>query len=521
VFRDNFSVSVHAYYSNVQLINCLFFDNQGYSSGAASFVGGDCEVVNCAFINNAAQYGGGGINLEGGASLTIAGSVFWENSPNQIHILSGSADVTYSLVDGGYAGEGNIDADPAFVYPENDDYHLRPGSPCIDAGSNPALPVDVVTDLDGNPRFIDDPDTEDTGFGTPPIVDMGPLEFQADVTGLYVIPMGGFESQGPAGGPFDPAFKLYTLRNYSDAPLEFSVLNDEAWLDVEPDSGVIAARDEVEVAAYITDDANTLPRGGYDDVLQFVNETGHDGDTTRPARLEVGVPVPIYSFPMNTDPGWSVEGQWAFGQPTGGGGQYGGPDPTAGYTGANVYGYNLNGDYENNLPQRHLTSNAFDCSELTQVQLKFRRWLGVEQPCYDHAYISVSTDKVNWVQVWTNTQEIADYEWQLHECDISDWADNQPGVYVRWTMGTTDAGWQYCGWNIDDVEIWGVKPELQCPADFDGDGDVDSADLLYLLAAWGTPGGDVDGDGDTDAADLLALLAAWGECPRGKLKAEN
>jgi hypothetical protein len=52
-----------------------------------------------------------------------------------------------------------------------------------------------------------------------------------------------------------------------------------------------------------------------------------------------------------------------------------------------------------------------------------------------------------------------------------------------------------------------------CPADFDGDGDVDTADLLYLLAAWGTPDGDVDGDNDTDTADLLALLAAWGECP--------
>jgi len=55
-----------------------------------------------------------------------------------------------------------------------------------------------------------------------------------------------------------------------------------------------------------------------------------------------------------------------------------------------------------------------------------------------------------------------------------------------------------------------------CPADFDGDGDVDTADLLILLAQWGSDGsagGDVDGDGDVDTADLLALLAAWGLCP--------
>jgi len=52
-----------------------------------------------------------------------------------------------------------------------------------------------------------------------------------------------------------------------------------------------------------------------------------------------------------------------------------------------------------------------------------------------------------------------------------------------------------------------------CPADFDGDGDVDHIDLEFLLGAWGTPDGDVDGDGDTDTADLLALLGAWGDCP--------
>jgi hypothetical protein len=63
------------------------------------------------------------------------------------------------------------------------------------------------------------------------------------------------------------------------------------------------------------------------------------------------------------------------------------------------------------------------------------------------------------------------------------------------------------------VTITVVEAQEECPADFDDDGDVDTADLLYLLGAWGTPDGDVDGDGDTDTADLLALLAAWGECP--------
>jgi hypothetical protein len=58
---------------------------------------------------------------------------------------------------------------------------------------------------------------------------------------------------------------------------------------------------------------------------------------------------------------------------------------------------------------------------------------------------------------------------------------------------------------------------MQVTGDLDGDGDVDTADLLQLLAAWGDcpepPAGcpgDLDGDGDVDAADLLILLGNWG-----------
>jgi hypothetical protein len=69
---------------------------------------------------------------------------------------------------------------------------------------------------------------------------------------------------------------------------------------------------------------------------------------------------------------------------------------------------------------------------------------------------------------------------------------------------------------VDAFLISAIDCGDDCPADFDGDGDVDTADLLHLLGAWGTPDGDVDGDGDTDTADLLALLGAWGECPQGR-----
>lgn len=53
-----------------------------------------------------------------------------------------------------------------------------------------------------------------------------------------------------------------------------------------------------------------------------------------------------------------------------------------------------------------------------------------------------------------------------------------------------------------------------CPADLDGNGEVDGADLGLLLGAWDTSGpGDIDGSGLVDGADLGLLLGAWGTCP--------
>ncbi len=47
------------------------------------------------------------------------------------------------------------------------------------------------------------------------------------------------------------------------------------------------------------------------------------------------------------------------------------------------------------------------------------------------------------------------------------------------------------------------------PADFNGDGFINGADLATLLASWGGPGGDLNGDGVTDGIDLATLLADW------------
>ena len=75
-----------------------------------------------------------------------------------------------------------------------------------------------------------------------------------------------------------------------------------------------------------------------------------------------------------------------------------------------------------------------------------------------------------------------------------------------------------------DLDENGIPDECEagnnCPADFDGDGDVDAADLAQLLGNWGPYGScppyvaqDFDQDCDVDAADLAQVLGAWGACP--------
>jgi len=158
---------------------------------------------------------------------------------------------------------------------------------------------------------------------------------------------------------------------------------------------------------------------------------------------------------MDSNPGWSTEGSWAFGQPTGGGS--GNHDPTSGHTGSNVYGYNLNGDYTNNLPVRYLTTTAIDCSNLTGVELRFWQWLGVESSYFDHANLQVSNNGSDWTMLWENgTATIDDSSWSQEVFDISAVADEESTVYVRWAMGPTDGSSTYAGWNIDDLEIWAV-----------------------------------------------------------------
>lgn len=156
-----------------KLTNVVFSGNSATDGGGIYNRGSESVLTNVTFFGNRATNRGGGV-YNGkheyylvGSETILANSIVWDNGSLAIYNDSTSViSVTYSLVESGWPGEGNIDADPLFVDAAGGNLRLQVGSPCIDAGNDAAVPAGITTDLDGNPRFNY-------------TVDMGAYEYQA------------------------------------------------------------------------------------------------------------------------------------------------------------------------------------------------------------------------------------------------------------------------------------------------------------------------------------------------------
>jgi len=190
--------------------NCVFHDNLANRGGAA-YVGDPSGPVSagsvvwsgCTFFLNAAFLDGGAIAVPDTVSpnmnVDIHNSILWGNRAVDGTTLAGEPlnlrSVQHSIVQGGWTGIGNLDANPLFVDPFTRNLSLRPGSPAIDAGSNDLVlrdSNDVDRDGDtlertpldraGRARRFDDPVVPDTGQGPAPVTDMGAYERLEEVS---------------------------------------------------------------------------------------------------------------------------------------------------------------------------------------------------------------------------------------------------------------------------------------------------------------------------------------------------
>lgn len=176
VIRDNSnSGGVRFDNSSAQLVNCLLVNNTA-STGAGGAIRCDNNyqnpvIRNCTVVDNVSGSTGGGLWCRY-SNVTLHNCIFWDNQAvsggHQLALVSASLTVNYCDVQGDKTGvsnsggslvwgNGNLDLDPLFGDPGNDDYYLRSQrgryypkfdvwaldeetSPCIDAGD----PLDSV-----------------------------------------------------------------------------------------------------------------------------------------------------------------------------------------------------------------------------------------------------------------------------------------------------------------------------------------------------------------------------------------
>lgn len=168
---------------NPTISNNFIYANSAYVAGGVVMFGG--TLVNNTIIGNDASFAGGMLiggnvhivydasfgevsvfnnvicNAVSGGGITWEGTYqegrirfnnVWGNNPGnygdfttQTPVWDGPMDQTGKL--------GNISADPLFVEPEDHDYHLGFGSPCIGAGDPSYIPPFGAQDIDGEPRI--------------------------------------------------------------------------------------------------------------------------------------------------------------------------------------------------------------------------------------------------------------------------------------------------------------------------------------------------------------------------------
>jgi hypothetical protein len=361
-----------------------------------------------------------------------------------------------------------------------------------------------------------------------------------------VAPDGGDSNLAPVtitfGGPaWDPVAYDVTTGTAINSPIAVTLQADDpngdplTWhIASLPADGYLRTLDGTPIDSVpytlpATEDAvRYLPPVGYNGVAMFdfyVTDFSATSNTAT-VTITVGGPSQILLVDLNEDPGWPMNGEWAFGVPQGlGGSAHGNPDPTGGYTGSNVLGVNLAGDYATTVGGPYfVTMGPIDLTDATEVELRFRRWLNSDYQPYASATVEVSTDGSNWTLLWENggSPAVADSSWQAIALPATA-ADDAATVWFRWGYAVLQGGaFAYSGWNLDDIELWGLVPSAGILGDLNCDGVLSAADIdPFVLALTGGEAAyqaaypdcyyllaDMNGDGAVSAADIDGFVQA-------------
>jgi hypothetical protein len=203
-----------------------------------------------------------------------------------------------------------------------------------------------------------------------------------------------------------------------------------------------------------------------DRIYEWSIPAGLSGDTFRVRLTAINEPVisgqssanftikaPFYSAPLNTNPGFSTTGSWEYGAWNEDTKLYCGPSES--YDGSNIYDTNLTGA---TFSTADLTTTAIDCSGYTDVSVKFAGWFSVYNGYY--AKVQVSNNGSTWTDLLSVT-EVCAGGWSEYDFDISNFADGQSTVYVRWRHDDVAGSSNYAGMSVDNITFIGISNASQ------------------------------------------------------------
>ena len=193
IFTNNTTQVLGGGMSSGTATNCVFTGNTAANGGGAYA----SSLYFCSVTKNTAQTSGGGVYHDSSFNpISLTNCIVWDNASAGVAsnvFLNGTSSakltVSYSDIQGGFPGTGNINADPLFVNAATGNLHLTAASPCINAGVSKASVssglTSPTTDIDGGKRTVG---------GKP---DMGAYEF-GNVGVFGTLAFTGIASTAPA-----------------------------------------------------------------------------------------------------------------------------------------------------------------------------------------------------------------------------------------------------------------------------------------------------------------------------------
>jgi hypothetical protein len=222
--NSGFGGGLHMVSSFPTFINTVIANNTAsYAGGLRNNSASVSTFINCTFFGNSGSTQGGAISNVNGSSAHLKNCIVWGNiSPDgpALYNSGGASTVTYSNVQGGYTGVGNINADPIFSGPNDldgadnkwmtadDGLTLREISASANTGINTDVPTGIDEDITGDDRIQS-------------VVNMGAYEL--------LTPSATFFVNANAAGSDNGSSWLNAYTNLQSA-LDAAVRGDEIWV---------------------------------------------------------------------------------------------------------------------------------------------------------------------------------------------------------------------------------------------------------------------------------------------------